>query len=204
MRVDRITPPTQPGKPWQLSLEGGSLLQVSESAMIDFALHTGMELSPEQLLALEQAHTLAALRDKAISLLVLRPYSKGELKKRLSGSKGVAPEALQEVVDWVQSIGLLDEAGYAQRIVRSYGQKGYGLYRIREELYRRQIPKELWEDALEELEDPAQQIDQYLERHLKSLEPKAVKKAADALARRGFSWSEVSSGIRRFGVMEDE
>ena len=42
-------------------------------------------------------------------------------------------------------------------------------------------------------------IDRFLERKLKDPEDrKQVKKAADALVRRGFSWSQASSGIERF------
>ena len=42
----------------------------------------------------------------------------------------------------------LDDEEYAGQIVRHYSAKGYGERRIREELYRRGIPREYWKDAL--------------------------------------------------------
>ena len=49
------------------------------------------------------------------------------------------------------------------------------------------MPREYWEEALEGLEDPAEDIDAFLRRKLKGdTEPKALKRAAGALARDNF------------------
>ena len=48
----------------------------------------------------------------------------------------------------------MDEGAYAAAIVRHYEKKGYGLYKIRDELYRRKLPKALREDALVQMEGP--------------------------------------------------
>ena len=51
------------------------------------------------------------------------------------------------------------------------------------------------------MEDHAPAIDAFLEKKLKgSRDPKEIKRASDALARRGFSWSEISDGLRRYGM----
>lgn len=203
MRIEQLLAPAEEGKPWLLTLEDGQLLKVSDREMVDFSLYSGMELDEAQLTALRAAGALAVLREKAVSLLLSRPYSKGELAQRLA-AKGATADQAGELSDWAERIGLLNEEGYARMIVKSYQDKGYGPYKIKDELYRRKIPRELWETALEELADPGEAIDRYLQGHLKSLEPRAVKKAGDALARRGFRWSDISAGIRRFGILEDE
>ena len=99
---------------------------------------------------------------------------------------------------WAERIGLLNDRAYAAALVRHCQAKGWGLYKIKDELYRRRVPRDLWEEALAEMEGPEEAIDRYLEQKLADpSDRKQVKKASDALARRGFSWSDVSAGIQR-------
>ena len=199
MRIETLMPPTEVGKPWLLSLENGEILKVSEGAMIDFALHKDRELSADELKTLQDAEAHRALKDQAVAFLLQRPYSKKELGERLS-RRGGTREQVEEITAWTEEIGLLDERLYASRIVRHYSQKGFGPYKIRDELYRRGIPRELWEEALSELRDPEEAIEAYLQKHLRGGDPKSLKRASDALGRRGFSWSDISPVLRRFAA----
>lgn len=202
MRIEQIRAPVPPKKNWTLSLEDGSLLRVGEDLMIDFALHVDMELEEAQIIALRAAADYSKLRGKALSMLAMRACSKGELQRKLL-TQGATETQVEEILAWVEEIGLLSEHDLAQTIVRHYSAKGCGLYKIRNELYRRLIPKELWEEALEQVPVPDEAIDRYLERHLKDTDRKSVKRAADALARRGFSWSDISEGLRRVRCADD-
>lgn len=197
MRIENLLSPDEVGKPWLLSLENGALLKVSEGAMIDFALHKDRELTGEELEKLRAAETHRALKDQAVALLLQRPYSKRELCTRLMRRGAEAAQA-EEIAAWTEEIGLLDEGLYATRIVRHYSGKGFGPYKIRDELYRRGIPRDLWEEALLELPDPEEAIADYLRRNLRGRDPKSLKKVSDALGRRGFSWSDISPVLRRF------
>ena len=112
-------------------------------------------------------------------------------------------EEAAAICDRMEELGYLNEREYAGRIVRHYAAKGFGERKLRDELYRRGIPRELWEEALTQIEDEdnAAAIDAFLEKKLKGdHDPKAIKKASDALARRGFSWSEISEALRRYGM----
>ena len=123
--------------------------------------------------------------------------SAGLLREKLA-ARGASEEQAEETVRWAGEIGLLNDRAYAAALVRYCQAKGFGVYRIRDELYRRRVPREYWEEALSELEDPAEAIDRFLEQRLKDpTDRKQVKRASDALVRRGFSWNEVSEGIRR-------
>lgn len=202
MRIEQIKPPTPPKTYWTLILEDGSTLRAYESAMMDFALHSDMELSEKQLETLRSAASRTKLRERAVNILSLRPHSRGELRKKLL-LKGATEEDVEEILSWAENIGLLCDADYAKSIVRTYSARGYGLYKIRDELYRRDVPKFLWEEALEALPDSDAGIDAYLERHLTSNDRKAIKRAADALARRGYSWSDISDGLRRHRIPDE-
>ena len=165
MRIEKLLPPPQPGKPWSVALEGGEVLRVSESVVASFALYGGMELEAETLTALQEAAALAAWREKAGRLLTARMLSSGQLAEKLT-AKGATEEQAAQVVAWAQDIGLLDDSAYAKALARHYTAKGYGPYKIKDEFYP---------------EDPAQ-----------------IKKASDALVRRGFSWHTVSQAVTRF------
>ena len=75
--------------------------------------------------------------------------------------------------------------------------------KLREELYRRGVPREHWDAALEGMDDPAEAIDAFLRKKLRGEElsdPRARKRASDALARRGFRWEDIAAGLRRYGA----
>ncbi len=198
MRIESLLPPAQPGRAWTLHLEGKQTLRVGEGVVAAFALYQGMDLDEETLAALKQAAQAARLKETAATLLTGRLLSAGTLREKLL-AKGGAPEQVEAVVAWAQDIGLLNDEEYAKALARHYQARGYGVYKIKDELYRRRVPREYWEEALAALEEPDALIDRFLERKLKDPEDrKQVKKAADALVRRGFTWSQASSGIERF------
>ncbi|MDO4516107.1 MAG: RecX family transcriptional regulator [Bacillota bacterium] len=196
--IESLRPPARPGAPWTLVLDGGDTLRVDEGVVADFALYQGKDLDEETLEDLKQAALDAGLRAKAVSLLTGRLLSAGTLREKLL-AKGGQPDQVEEIVAWAQDIGLLNDEEYAKALARHYQARGYGIYKIKDELHRRRVPREYWEEALAELEEPDEGIDRFLAGKLKAPEDrKQVKKAADALVRRGFSWSQVSSGIERF------
>ena len=90
-------------------------------------------------------------------------------------------------------LGALNDFEYAKSVVRHYSSKGWGAGRIKEEFYRRRIPREYWEDALEELDGEDEKIAHFIERRMatRGNDPKERKKTADALYRRGFSWDSI-------------
>ena len=130
-------------------------------------------------------------------MLSVRAMSAGQLNEKLM-AKGATERQAAETVAWAVDIGLVNDAEYAKALVRHYQAKGYGLYKIKNELYRRRVPKADWEDALAEMDDAEDAIDAFLAKKLRDPEDrKECKKASDALARRGFSWSQIAAGIER-------
>ena len=204
MRIDRLLPPSEPGRFWTVALEGGGFLRVPEGTVAEHALYRGMELSPAACLALEEAAQEGALREYAVNSLSVKAVSKGILREKLE-KKGAGPEMADRVVQWAERIGLVNDGEYAKALARHYAAKGYGLYKIRDELYRRKVPREYWEEALSELEDPAEQIRAFVEKKLSDpTDKKQVKRVSDALARRGYSWSQISGAMERFRVEWEE
>ncbi len=203
-RIDRLLPPAQPGRPWTAALEGGEFLRLPEGVVADFSLYAGMDLDEEALDSLRERARLLTLREMTVGLLSRRPLSAGLLREKLT-AKGAGETQAEEVVRWAEDIGLINDRAYARALVRHCQDKGYGIYKIKDELYRRRVPRTCWDEALTELEEPDAAIDRFLERKLEDpSDRKQVKRAFDALVRRGFSWQAVSEGIRRAQARRDE
>ena len=135
---------------------------------------------------------------RALRILERRDVSRKELTDKLT-AKGESPEDAAAVADWLEDLGVINDARYAGMVVRHYAAKGYGKSRIQNELYRHGIGKELWEEALEQYPEQEETIDRLLRARLKHPDPDRaeIKKATDALLRRGFSWSEINAAKDR-------
>ena len=133
----------------------------------------------------------------AFRYLDRRDYSVRELTDKLT-EKGVSPEEAEECCQWLCSLHLLDDERYAALAVRHYAAKGYGVNRVRQELQRRGVPRELWDAALEEMPEDTDTLESLAAARLRGADDrKAVTRAANALIRRGFPPSEVWDVIRR-------
>lgn len=200
MVIQELKPSKRVEGRWLAVLEDGSILRIGEGEVIDFALYAGRELSEEEAVRLQASARRNGLKTRAIELLMRKPQSRKELGRKLLEWEASEEEAAA-ICDRMEELGYLNEKEYAGRVVRHYAAKGFGERKLRDELYRRGVPRELWEEALSQIEDNSEAIDAFLEQKLKGdHDPRAVKRASDALARRGFSWSEISEALRRYGM----
>lgn len=181
-------------------LEGGELLRITEDELLRFDLHAGLDIGPETVVELQKRAAASEARLRAVNIISARPLSKKELTKRLT-DKGAGEENASAAADWLEGIGALNDLDYAKALVRHYTGRGCGEARLRDELRRRGVPRELWEEALSEAPDPAETIDRVLASRLRGRIPdeKERKKLSDLLLRRGFSWRDVRSALSRLG-----
>ena len=142
----------------------------------------------------------SSAKRRALRILGNRSLSAQELKKRLI-SKGESEETAQLTVDWLCEIGLVNDEEYARAIVKHYIGKGYGMARVKNELFRRGIPRDMWDDATGELDiaDVDDAAYEFFKNKLKgSTEAGDMKRASDALLRRGFSYEEAGLARKRY------
>ena len=190
---------------WLAFLEDGTLLRLSENEVIDFALYAGKELTQEETAALQESARRSALKGKTIELLSRKPQSRKELERKLVQWEA-ADEEIAAICDRMEELGYLNDAAYALRVVRHYSAKGYGERKLRDELYRRGVPRALWDEALKQAEPSDAAMDAFIAKKLAGKTPDRteLKKISDALARRGYRWDDISAALRRYGVESDE
>jgi len=182
-----------------IHFDDGSQIKTTASVVADNDLYTGKEMDEEARDELRGASTLAGAKRRALRIIGGRAHSKGEVIRKLR-DKGESEEDACSAADWLCELGYIDDADFAGVVVRHYAAKGYGRARIRNELYRRYVPREFWDDALAEMPETDEKIDKLLSARLGGEDPSRneLKRATDALARRGFSWDEISRAVRRY------
>ena len=134
-----------------------------------------------------------------------RPHSEKEVRAKLL-EKGASEADIETVIALCIDYGFINDAEYAGMIVRHYAAGGYGPGRIRTELNRRGVPKELWDEALEEFPEGTETIDRLLASKLRGRDASDRKerdKAANALFRKGYNWSDIRAALERYGADDD-
>ena len=205
MEIMEVKPSQRKKGRFLVKLEDGNILRVTEEEVLRFSLAAGMELDDESLEALDESAQRSAVRAAAASMIGSRPLSKKELTRRLV-RKGADEEDAGEAADWLEDIGAGNDREYAAMLVRHYAGKGYGRARIREEMYRRGVDRELWDQALEELPDQSETLDRLIQKKCRGdlSDRREVRRVSDSLLRRGFSWSEVKDALRRYTELQED
>lgn len=199
MTIEKLEPLSQQPHTFRITLSDGTRLKTQDYVVAALHLRTGMELDEEAHRQLLDAVGKASAKTRAVRMISAAGHSKKELQRRLV-EKGERVEDAQEAVAWLSELKLLDDAKTAEQLVRSAVAKGYGRSRIRQILYEKSIPQAYWEDALSLVPEMDEAIDRFLERRFRGNAPeeKEIKRAVDALLRRGHSYSDIRAGLQRY------
>ncbi|MCI7742958.1 MAG: recombination regulator RecX [Clostridiales bacterium] len=194
---------TSPGRV-TVTLCGGEEIKTTLNVVTDLRLYSGRELDGEELRELRAASAAALARNRAMELLSRRPMSEKELIDKLI-RKGEDEETAADCARWLRENGFLDDESYAAAVARHYAAKGYGPGRVRAELSRRGVDRELWDDTIEAMPENSEKMDRFIAARLTDPEDREqVRKVSAALYRRGYSWEEIRSALGRFNAETEE
>lgn len=205
MQVERVEPSRHKKGRILVFLEDGACLKITEQELLDFGLRAGEELDEDTLRRLKEAAGVSNTRAAAADLIGKRAMSRRDLERKLR-EKGASEAEARYAAEWLEAIGALNDAEYAAALVRHYSGRGYGPARVREKLYEKGVPKELWEEALEQIPENEGQIDVFLAGKLRGREPdeKEKRRLTNALLRRGYSWNDIKAAWNRLGERMEE
>ena len=194
---------TAPGR-LTVVLEDGTEIKSTLGAVTDARLYAGRELDEEGLAALRQSSRRSIAREAALEIVSRRPLSRKELKDKLL-RKGEDEDTAEYCARWLEDNGFLNDEAYAAAVARHYAAKGYGAGRVRSELSRRGLARELWEDAQSAMPEADGKLDKFIGSRLKDPEDRdQIRKITAALYRRGYSWEEIRSAMERFHARLEE
>ena len=204
MRIDSLkTIPDRAGRFW-LTFSDGTRLGLYRQTVEDFGLYAGKELSEEDLEQLRTAAGAMSAKMRAVRIVSASSVSRRDLEQRLV-RKGEDPRQAKEAVAWMEDLHLVDDRNTAEQVVHSCIAKGYGLGRAKQALYEKRIPKEYWDDALADYPEQEERIEAFLRSRLDAdSDQKQIKKAIDALIRRGHSYGTVRSVLNTLSFNTEE
>ena len=206
MRIERVESSRHKRGRVLVFLEDGACLKITEQELLDFGLRAGDDLNEATLARLKEAAGVSNVKATAADLIGKRAMSRASLEKKLK-EKGASEADARYAAEWLEAIGAINDADYAALLVRHCADLGCGPARVREKLYEKGVPRELWEDALDQMPDNGEQIDRFLQSKLRGRTPdeREKKRLTDALLRRGYSWGDVKAAWNRLGsaVWED-
>ena len=141
---------------------------------------------------------------RAVRIVSASNVSKKDLEERLI-RKGENPNQAKQAVAWMEDLHLVDDRNTAEQVVHSCISKGYGLQRAKQALYEKRIPKEYWEEALADYPDQMEKIEKFLRSRLdEDSDQREVKRAIDALLRRGHSYRTIREALNTISLDSDE
>ena len=199
MKLESIEQTRSPQGKLRLRFDNDTTMLVFPSVIAELNLYPGIEIPESAMDSLRETCGEVSARNRAVRIISAAPVSRRELQNRLV-QKGETEEHAQQAVQWLDELHLLDDEELAEQIVLSGAARGYGAARIRQMLYEKRIPRELWERALEKLPPQENAIDTFLQRRFRGTKPdkKELKRATDALLRLGHSWGDIRSALERY------
>lgn len=195
MKVESLkTAPDRAGRYW-VTFDDGSKMGLYRQTVEDFALYSGKELDEQEAEALRTAAGQMSAKMRAVRIVSAASVSRRDLEARLV-RKGENPQQAKEAVAWMEDLHLVDDRATAEHVVSSCISKGYGLMRAKQALYEKRIPKEYWDEALADYPDQTEKITAFLKSRLDAdSDEKQVRRAVDALIRRGHSYGTIRRAL---------
>ena len=195
MKVESLkTAPDRAGRYW-VTFDDGSKMGLYRQTVEDFALYSGKELDEQEAEALRTAAGQMSAKMRAVRIVSAASVSRRDLEARLV-RKGEDPQQAKEAVAWMEDLHLVDDRATAEQVVSSCISKGYGLMRAKQALYEKRIPKEYWDEALADYPDQTEKITAFLKSRLDAdSDEKQVRRAVDALIRRGHSYGTIRPAL---------
>lgn len=189
-----------------LFIDGEKAVDLDAEIYMKSGLRPGDDLTDERLHELIDASEKRRAEQKAMFLLGYRAHSEQELARKLS--RTVSREAAGEAAAKMTELGLVNDGEYARSLAREmFARKGFAAPRVRMELRRRGISRELAEQAAAEAEpDPREAVRELIGRKYARFlgDEKGRRRTAAALQRMGYRWDDIRSALNEFTTDEDE
>jgi len=182
-------------------------MMLDAEIIFNAGLKAGREIDQNALFELQKQSDLRRTRERALYLLGYKSHTKKELTDKLA--KTSDEDTAAEIAGRMEELGLVNDADYAERYARQLtNSKGYGMSRIRQQLYKKGIDRELIDDTLEQLAqtvDVDEKISELIERKYQRYlgTKKGVDKTINALIRLGYRYDDIRRVLNTFDTPQE-
>lgn len=185
------------GNTWEVFIDGNRIY-LHKEIVADYGLRPGADISPERYEEMMLASDRRRATERGLYLLDYRDYSYSELFKKLN--ENYDEDTCYYVLNKLASLGLINDRRYAENLARKYMEvQKYGYYRASNEMCRKGLDRELVTEVLSAYEEgTAERICEIIRKKYSGYldDPDKVRRMKNALARRGYSFSDINEAVR--------
>lgn len=187
----------------KVEVDGRLMWTVTREAAEQEGLRQGQLIDEPLAQRLERAADEEAAVRTALRSLERRPFARRDLSRRLV-RKGHQPEAVEAALDRLDTMGLLDDAAFAELYVQSKAPRGQGPRRLLHDLRGLGVADEVASEAVRRTFPPGYDLGPVVQQlaakragQLGDLPPAVKRRRLMAyLTRRGFGGSEVVDAVK--------
>lgn len=185
-------------------VDGTFFVGLTDSQLIDFNIYRGKKIPQEELDKIKYQSSYGKIKDKAMSLISIRPRSKKELKDKLILKKYELNQ-IDKVIRELEKEKLLDDKIFAKQWVYHRTEfSGLGKRRIELELFKKGVDQNIAKKEVLKIAD-SQQFDKAFSLASKKYslikdedKYKKREKLSAFLARKGYSWDIIKKVLDKF------
>lgn len=205
MKITELSP--YKGTTWQMTTESGEKIYLGQRTVEKMNLKKGMELPDSAIDSIKEEDLERKSRERAMYLLSGRDYGFVELYRKLE--KNYPKEMCLRTCKSMAEKGLVNDREYAFRLGKQLFEiKKESAVAVRYKLTQKGIPKDIISEVIEYYceDDEAVQnrIKELIEKKYKRnlADEAGLRKVRNALARLGFSYSDINVVLKEFDIDE--
>lgn len=196
MKITSIKQQVKLADRYSLYVDDEYAFSLSERVLMQSGLHSGLEITAEQLEEYKRMSTDDKLFNRALRYVSMRLRTSWELETYLR-RKEASPEFIASTVERFNELGLLNDAAYADSFVRDRQLlRPTSKRKLELELKRKHISESVIRNALEENEfNEHVSLEQLIMKKRRQTKYQDDEKLMQYLARQGYGYGDIKSAL---------
>jgi len=198
MKITKIVQQVKRADRYSIFVDDKYSFSLSESALLESKLHSGQELSREQVGEYKQLSADDKIYNRALRYVVMRSRTQWEIETYLE-RKGASPALSEQIVNKLTKLHLLNDEKFAQafvadrRLLRPTSRR-----KLIAELRKKHVANDVIEQAVgTEKEDERTALVEIVKRKRKQAKYQDDLKLMQYLARQGFNYDDIKNTLNK-------
>jgi len=197
MKITKIVQQVKRADRYSIFVEGKYSFSLSESALLESKIHSGQELTKEQVGEFKKLSADDKLYNQTLRYVAMRPRTAWEIQTHLN-RKNAPPALTEQIVNKLTNIGLIDDDKFARafvadrRLLRPTSRR-----KLIAELKKKHVPSEIIERAVgSEREDERSALEEVVAKKRRQTKYQDDLKLMQYLVRQGFNYEDIKMALR--------
>lgn len=177
-------------------LDGSYAFSLTQNQLLELKLHSGKELSDQEVTELKQASDYGKLLERVMNFIMIRPRSTREVRDYLWRKKA-EPDASGRIIRYLEAKGYLNDAAFATSWVRARQlTKPVSKRRLQAELMQKGVANDIIEQAVSTDEyDETSALQDIIAKKRRQARYQDEQKLMQYLARQGFGYDMIKKAL---------